>query len=160
MCTFMFRIIKYGYSLSLLLQKLGLLKNLVIEAVNLMRRWELDSVTYMNDKPTKQPCDFNLILLTCLAVASSFLFLVSSDFLFHSLALSFSSLAWLCFNLWRTGSWISAYHSQNHVLYVLKICQSCTLTIWGQCTVHKSNIYCYVSLNTHTYTYAPQQLEV
>ena len=38
MCTFMFRIIKYGYSLSLLLQKLGLLKHLVIEAVNLMRR--------------------------------------------------------------------------------------------------------------------------
>ena len=50
-------------------------------------------------KPTKQPCGFNLILLTCLAVASSFLFLVSSDFLFHSLPLSFSSLAWLCFNL-------------------------------------------------------------
>ena len=124
-----------------------------------MRRWELDSVTYMNDKPTKQPCGFNLILLTCLAVASSFLFLVSSDFLFHSLALSFSSLAWLCL--------ISKEQEAEYqliirkiMLYVLKICLSCTLTIWGQCTVHKSNIYCYVSLNTHTYTYAPQQLEV
>ena len=113
----------------------------------------------MNDKPTKQPCGFNLILLTCLAVASSFFFLVSSDFLFRSVPLSFSSLAWLCL---ISKEQEAEYQLIIHVFYVLKICQSCTLTIRGQCTVHKSNIYCYVSLNTHkyTYTYAPQQLEV